>query len=230
MNPCDRVDSFLSAYLESETSPAETRFLEGHLTACSRCRSQLEGLRRTLGALASLPRVETSPEFTARVLAEVRGLGAAGLEEPVVAIHSRRRAWWDLPPVAAVPLAAAAALAVVLLGTGPLSRTPAGLTAGRGPAVQASDLKAEIAARTAADRTAEAPESELMAAKSTTPPPVASLPDLHPGLAGEAAGAVESLGMAADSYALEDWMLREPAGGGDPVLTRVGGTPPARWW
>jgi len=38
MNPCERTDSLLSFFLDDELSPAERRFVEGHLTACPRCR------------------------------------------------------------------------------------------------------------------------------------------------------------------------------------------------
>ena len=60
MKPCDRLDTLLSAYLETETSPAETRFVDGHMAACARCRKQVEDISRLIEQLSTLPRIQTS--------------------------------------------------------------------------------------------------------------------------------------------------------------------------
>jgi anti-sigma factor RsiW len=210
MNSCERVDSLLSAYLESETSPAESRFIDGHLTVCARCREQVDGTAALLERLSRLPGARVSDDFTERVLAEVKGLPAAGLEEPVVPIPSGHTVRW------AVPLAAAAALAVALIGFSQL----------RAPVPRTGFAGAEKTVAAPAPRTATGAATQPVDFGST--PPVASLPDLYPDLDAKTEGPGEPLGMAGDSYALEDWVLREPPGGGDAVLTRVGSDPTAK--
>jgi predicted anti-sigma-YlaC factor YlaD len=210
MKPCERVDALLSEYLESETSPAETRFIEGHLTVCSRCREQMEEVRVLLQRLARLPRVTASADFTDAVLARTHGLVPAGLEEPVVALHPARRA-----PQWAAPLAAAAALAVIVLGATQLPWfNPAGPDLARdgAPAVVADAVPD---ARLEMDRFAN-PD-----AGSRAQPEVTRLTELRPDLAATEGGEASALGMASDAYALDDWVLRGPAEGGTPVLTRV---------
>ncbi len=223
MSACDRVETLLSAYLEREASPAEVRFVDGHLTVCRRCRDLLEETAALLERLPRLPRTRVSPGFTDRVLAEVRNAPAAGLEVPVVPMPRPAIASW------AAPLAAAAAVAVALLGIGRLT-APASSLSARAPAVSApapdldQRLAHDVAAMTVRDA-APGPSSPLA---GLNPPPVASLTDLRPDLAGKTEAAGEPLGMAGDAYVLEDWMLREPAGGGRPVLTRVGADPAAK--
>jgi anti-sigma factor RsiW len=194
MKPCDRVDSLLSAHLEHETSAAEARFLEDHLESCSRCRRQVSEMKRLLTTLSALPRVETSPDFTQRVMARAGGLEPAGLEAPgVLVLPSRRPAW-------AVPLAAAAALALVTLTVLQFGRTP---TAPVETAQNTSPMAGQP------EPTAIQPSPTVPA---VAPPQVESL--------GPQADAT-SLGMARDAYVLEDYELREPADGGSPVLTRA---------
>jgi hypothetical protein len=215
MNPCQRVDSLLSAYIESETSPAESRFIDGHLTVCPRCREQIAGMEALLVRLSRVPGPRVSGDFTQRVLASVKDLPPAGLEVPVVPLPSRGAAWWG------VPLAAAAALAVAFLGISQF-RSPEPRT---GPTRAERSLSAAPAPQLAA-RNPGAIASQPVDFGPT--PPVATISDLYPGIDAEVEGPGQSLGMAQDSYALEDWILREPPGGGDAVLTRVGSDPTAK--
>jgi anti-sigma factor RsiW len=193
------VESLFSAYLEEESSPAETRFLEGHLTACPRCRQGLEEMRSVLSSLSRLPRVAASDDFTARVLARTRGLAPAGLEEPMVI--ELPVTWWRR---AAVPMAAAAALALVVFG---VSRIDFGERTS--PSTQALD------------RVVDAAEEQALAdAGRPVSPEVQTIEGLS-GVPGEG----QPLGMARDAYLLENYILKEPAGGGIPTLTRAGATP-----
>ena len=80
MNTCQRIDSLVSAFLEHEASPAEVRFVEGHLPTCPRCRAQIHEVSLAMEELSRLPRVQTRPEFTDEVLVRTRGLRAADLE------------------------------------------------------------------------------------------------------------------------------------------------------
>jgi len=208
MSSCHRVDSLLSAYLEEEAGPAEVRFVEGHLTVCSRCRIQVDEVTRVISRVRALPRVLAAPSFTEQVLARSHGLPAAGLEEPLVPEPSRGALRW------AVPLAAAAALAVAFLSVRfaappsgierPVVENPAGPG---GPGLVAERLP------------------EASAADPASPAPVIwTLTGDHPGLE----GLETSLGMASDAYVMDTWTARQPAGGGSPVLTRVSGRTDAR--
>jgi anti-sigma factor RsiW len=195
MKPCDRVDSLLSAHLEHETSPAEARFLDDHLQRCSRCRRQVSEMGGLMKTLSALPRVKTAPDFTQRVIARTVGLEPAGLDAPgILVLPSRRPAW-------ALPLAAAAALALISVTVLQLGRTP---TAPVETAQNASPMAG-------APEPAAIPSNEP-ALPAVAPPQVKSL-----GSQGEAT----SLGMARDAYVLEDYELREPTDGGAPVLTRA---------
>ena len=194
MKPCEHVDSLLSAYLENETSPAETRFLEDHFSSCARCRDQKSEMRTLLTRIHSLPRVETSENFTQKVLAKTVGLEPLGVDFQAAArVRSRARAPW------AVPLAAAAAVTILVLGVSQI-RSPrdAGPVAAKDPAVQA-------------------PETFAMPAEQ---------PANQPQTAAVQSGEVVSLGaeeeaVSLDAYVLDAYELRAPAGGGTPTLTRV---------
>lgn len=198
MNPCERLDSLLSAFLEDETSPAETRFVEDHLVRCTRCREQVAGTRALLDRLHHLPARPVSEGFTDRVLTRVRGLAPADLEAPPAVVHLpvRRTA-----PAWAVPLAAAAALAVALLGI---------------PQLRSGQTTTPV--ETAQTPSAQAPLNGIAsnlpeAASNPVPPPkVMTL--------GPSEGQV-SVGMVRDAYVLEAYELREPAGGGAPIVTPV---------
>lgn len=199
MNHCDHVDSLLSAYVEGEASPAETRFIDGHLALCTRCRSQLHEMRSLLHLLSETPRVTVGPDFTERVLARTRDREPAGLDEPVVIPLPAPRSMW------AVPLAAAAALALVLLATTQLGPRTAGDT----------ELVAQgvVGTSSAPTGTEAAPSLPLF-------PEVDELTNYIPEL-DQTEGEVQSLGTARDAYVLEAYELRTPAGGSEPVLTRV---------
>jgi hypothetical protein len=143
-----------------------------------------------------MPRVEVGSDFTARVLARTTGTQPAGLEEPVlVPLPTSRTAW-------TVPLAAAAALAVVLFATSRLAP---------GPGIDAPPV-ASNAVQTTLPRPDAAPVPPL--------PQVEELTEYYPSLR-EEEGPVESIGTARDAYVLEAYELRSPVGGGTPVVTRV---------
>lgn len=215
MKPCDRVDSLLSAYLDHEASPAETRIVEDHLKSCPRCSANVSEVAALLPRLARLPRIAVSDGFTGRVLAEVKGLPLPDFDEPAVPRLRPRVAAWGFP------LAAAATLALVTVSLlhvwgGSSSRTS---LAERGTTSPVSSVEQALEHRGAvADGTP---------ASVSSPPDVATLPEMLPGLDTQPVEEAKSLGMARDAYAIEDWVLREPAEGGSPVLTRVGSDPSA---
>ena len=78
---------------------AENRFVDGHLTVCSRCRAQVDDVSRVISRLQDLPRIETAPTFTEQVLARAHGLAPAGLEEPADPLRTPEHAkpeWYFL--------------------------------------------------------------------------------------------------------------------------------------
>jgi hypothetical protein len=123
----------LSAYMDGETAPSETRRLEAHLAACVTCSSRLEATRRVVGGLRVLRPTPPPPDLPARledrIAAERAGAGGrpGGLDRlrSLRSVQSWLRSWlwWQgLPPLhgsfsAARPLVTAglALLVAVLL-------------------------------------------------------------------------------------------------------------------
>ncbi|MDR7420540.1 MAG: anti-sigma factor [Armatimonadota bacterium] len=64
----DRIARQLSAYLDGELTPDETRTVREHLDACASCRTELEALRDTKRLLGRLRDVEAPPDLEAAIL------------------------------------------------------------------------------------------------------------------------------------------------------------------
>lgn len=200
MNDCRRVETLLSAYIERESSPAETRFIDGHLTACPACRERTAEVESLAKRLRFLPRIEARPGFTERVLADALERPVLGLETPVVPAPRSRWDGWT------AGLAAAAAIAVLAVTLGPRLRPSA-----------SEPVAANGTAAAVAPQATEVAETELPRPEDV---PVFRLDRLAPGIAAEAEGEPgTSLGTV--QYVLEDWAERTPAGGSEVVLTRV---------
>jgi hypothetical protein len=69
-------------------SPPEAASVETHLSACPECRAEMEALRRTVAAVARLPKRKAPPGFAASVMAEIRLGAPAGEDEAVVPAKS----------------------------------------------------------------------------------------------------------------------------------------------
>jgi anti-sigma factor (TIGR02949 family) len=86
---CEQLRERFSEYLDGELTPEERAALEEHLAACTGCRAELEALRRTVQAVASLPR-RTAPEgLAARVAAEIRAETASPRPKAITVLWAR---------------------------------------------------------------------------------------------------------------------------------------------
>jgi hypothetical protein len=69
---CEHAQEFFSEYIESSLDKPTGVALEAHLTACERCRSDVEGLRQTWAGLNAVPAVEPPRDLVWRVMAELQ--------------------------------------------------------------------------------------------------------------------------------------------------------------
>jgi len=107
MSGCNRFGPELDAYLDGELDAETREGFEAHLPACASCNLALEKRASLDHALASLPRVEPSPQFEARFWARM-----ARAEEPA----GWRARWFALPRLGwvAAGVALVAGLALLL--------------------------------------------------------------------------------------------------------------------
>jgi hypothetical protein len=100
---CREVRRELSAWLDGEVTPAQTRLIEDHLAGCAACRQERDALRGTRNLLAANGRLEAPPSW----VQEARR-AAAGDARPSRTTRLGR-------PLALSTMAAAALLAVIVL-------------------------------------------------------------------------------------------------------------------
>jgi len=88
----------LSAYLDGETGPSETRRLEVHLAACGPCSSRLEATRRLVCGLRVLGPALPPPDLPARVHGRI---ASSRPQRWLRSLRSLRSwLWWQgLPPL-----------------------------------------------------------------------------------------------------------------------------------
>jgi len=102
MKECGKIRELLSPYLENELEPDELGKVKGHLDGCAECRTELELLRITVGALRDLPELPAP----AGILQGVR----EGLKPRPW--HERLRGLFFPAPPRRVPLGALASVLV----------------------------------------------------------------------------------------------------------------------
>lgn len=148
---CEELKEILSGYVDGEARGDEGRVVEKHLAACAACR-KLARRMRAVGAGVGRIESDVSPGFRETLFARME---REGLLAPRRSLFAYSLRW------AAVPLAAAALLAVVLLmprETGIRGPSP---PAQRGPEVAERAPQAQVA-RPAHD--ARVPEAATAAA------------------------------------------------------------------
>jgi hypothetical protein len=114
---CNRARRLFGACWDDELTQAERDVFEGHLASCVSCRRGYDEFSAALELAASLPRVETSPDFVDRVLARSRRAVTA----PDVMVAPAPR--WV--PALATAAGAVLVVAVLLVGHNLLGRGPA---------------------------------------------------------------------------------------------------------
>lgn len=106
------VELDLTAYLDGELPTGRRHELEGHLRECRSCQATAQLLEKTMGKLASLPGFEASPTLRAAVLSQIA-------QQPLSLRDKLRQLGRPTLLVPSAGLAAAALLAVLLVGKGP---------------------------------------------------------------------------------------------------------------
>jgi anti-sigma factor RsiW len=144
---CDQASELLTAYLDGELADAERAAVEAHLSGCPACQSRVEALRSAIAALATLPGIESSAGFEARVL--------GAFDRP----RTRRPHWARRVAVALVTGGAVAAAVLIALPGKQLPGTPSEL------AMAADlDLLENYDAVQASDAVSNAEDVEIVAA------------------------------------------------------------------
>jgi anti-sigma factor RsiW len=69
---CKELVELVTDYLEGRLSDAQTRALEGHLTACDGCTVYIEQMRLTLEALGRIPEETVSTVAREKLIATFR--------------------------------------------------------------------------------------------------------------------------------------------------------------
>lgn len=116
MTACSSYRADVAAYLDHELESASRAALESHLATCEGCSLELERQRQLGEALAALPQLEPSSEFTARFWARL-----ARERESRPHLLAGLREWLTVSRVGIGLVGAAAVAAVVAL----LVRAPA---------------------------------------------------------------------------------------------------------
>ena len=79
---CSKSEHLFDGLLDGTLTPMQRRFVESHLERCARCSNVLEELR-VIDALLLTPRVlEPTPNFTFKVMAEIRAMPAPAIAAP----------------------------------------------------------------------------------------------------------------------------------------------------
>lgn len=111
---CESMAAELVAYLDGEQPETDRARIDAHVATCLTCRREMDRIGKVNALLRSLPRIEPSADFDARMWQRL---------EAETASRSTRRGF--RPAMWGIPLAAAAALALVWYSSlSPLSSGP----------------------------------------------------------------------------------------------------------
>ncbi len=111
MNPCDRYQEIIPAYVDGEATAEEKAILEAHLRNCPECRAVEKRVRQLQTALRSLPRVTTSPDFDVALRTRIRLEDRRSSVSPLPLPLFER-----VPAFGLMAVAAAIAFVVIVMG------------------------------------------------------------------------------------------------------------------
>ena len=96
---CHEVSELLSAYIDGELDPVESRKITSHLNVCVHCRQELSELQQTIQFLHELPDLTPPTDFCLRVMNKIK---AEPKKRPWYAFKAKQ--WFSLGAVAAALL------------------------------------------------------------------------------------------------------------------------------
>jgi len=70
--PCNELVELVTDYIEGRLPPRDVKRFEDHLEICDGCRTYLDQMRETIGALGHLPEKSITPEARDRLLEAFR--------------------------------------------------------------------------------------------------------------------------------------------------------------
>jgi hypothetical protein len=94
---CHEVSDLLSAYIDGELDPVESKSVVNHLSGCNFCRQELSELQQTINLLHELPDLAPPPDLCLRVMNRIKA-------EPKKRMWLKSRRWFSFGAVAAAIL------------------------------------------------------------------------------------------------------------------------------
>lgn len=94
---CHEVSDLLSAYIDGELDPMDSKNVANHLSVCSYCRNELSELQQTIDLLHELPDLAPPPDFCLQVMNRIKS-------EPKKQAWIQSRHWFSFGAVAAAIL------------------------------------------------------------------------------------------------------------------------------
>jgi anti-sigma factor RsiW len=70
--PCNELVELVTDYIEGRLPPRDVKRFEDHLEICDGCRTYLDQMRETIGALGHLPEESITPQARDRLLKAFR--------------------------------------------------------------------------------------------------------------------------------------------------------------
>lgn len=165
---CLSLDEDLSAWIDGELDAPRRAAVEAHLASCRACTARVEELRAVDLALLALPAPAVGAELRERL---ARRLAADRVARGPVRLEPPRRARRRFAPALALPVAAAAALALflVLRPEGPPEGPAELVPIAQAPEVPAAPSPPIASASPAADRAPQSPAAEPQLAEQVAP-------------------------------------------------------------
>jgi anti-sigma-K factor RskA len=109
----EHIDELIPGYALHALEADDERVVVAHMNECERCRARLREFQGVTAALAhAAPPVEPPPQLRQRLLEAIEPVVAAPTPAPATA--PQRRSWWPRVSAVAVPMLAAAVVALLV--------------------------------------------------------------------------------------------------------------------